>query len=148
VLDWDAHHGNGTQAIFWDDPAVLYVSLHQYPFYPGTGSRAERGGGAGEGATVNIPLAAGTSERGFSDAFHYEALPALREFDPGLLIVSAGFDAHRDDPLCNLGLSSAAFGDLTRAVREIGAGPVLILEGGYDLRALFESVSEVLAALA
>ena len=148
VLDWDAHHGNGTQAIFWDDPAVLYVSLHQYPFYPGTGSRAERGGGAGEGATVNIPLAAGTSERGFKDAFEYEALPALRDFDPDLLIVSAGFDAHRDDPLCNLGLSSAAFGDLTRAVREIGAGPVMILEGGYDLTALFESVSEVLTALA
>ena len=148
VLDWDAHHGNGTQAIFWDDPAVLYVSLHQYPFYPGTGSRAERGGGAGDGTTVNIPLAAGTSERGFKDAFEYEALPALRNFDPDLLIVSAGFDAHRDDPLCNLGLSSAAFGDLTRAVREIGAGPVMILEGGYDLTALFESVSEVLTALA
>jgi len=148
VLDWDAHHGNGTQAIFWNDPNVLYVSLHQYPFYPGTGGRAERGGGAGLGTTVNIPLAAGTSERGFMDAFEYEALPALRNFDPGLLIVSAGFDAHRDDPLCNLGLSSAAFGDLTRAVLEIGAGPVLILEGGYDLTALFESVSEVLAALA
>ena len=90
------------------DPDVLYVSLHQYPFYPGTGSRAERGGGAGEGATVNIPLAAGSSERGFMDAFEHEALRALREFDPGLLIVSAGFDAHRDDPLCNLGLSSQA----------------------------------------
>ena len=127
---------------------MLYVSLHQYPFYPGTGSRAERGGGAGKGATVNIPLAAGTSERGFKDAFEYEALPALRSFDPDLLIVSAGFDAHRDDPLCNLGLSSVAFGDLTRAVREIGAGPVMILEGGYDLTALFESVSEVLTALA
>jgi acetoin utilization deacetylase AcuC-like enzyme len=148
VLDWDAHHGNGTQAIFWNDPNVLYVSLHQYPFYPGTGGRAERGAGSGLGATVNIPLAAGTSERGFMDAFDYEALPALRNFDPGLLIISAGFDAHRDDPLCNLGLSSAAFGDLTRAVREIGAGPVLILEGGYDLTALFESVSEVLTALA
>jgi acetoin utilization deacetylase AcuC-like enzyme len=148
VLDWDAHHGNGTQAIFWNDPNVLYVSLHQYPFYPGTGGRAERGAAAGLGATVNIPLAAGTSERGFMDAFDYEALPALRTFDPGLLIISAGFDAHRDDPLCNLGLSSAAFGDLTRAVREIGAGPVLILEGGYDLTALFESVSEVLTALA
>jgi acetoin utilization deacetylase AcuC-like enzyme len=148
VLDWDAHHGNGTQAIFWDDPAVLYVSLHQYPFYPGTGGRAERGGGAGEGATVNIPLAAGTSEHGFMDAFDYEALPALREFDPGLLIVSAGFDAHREDPLCNLGLTSAAFGEMTRAVREIGVGPVMILEGGYDLTALFESVAEVLAALA
>jgi acetoin utilization deacetylase AcuC-like enzyme len=148
VLDWDAHHGNGTQAIFWDDPDVLYVSLHQYPFYPGTGSRAERGGASAEGATVNIPLAAGTSEAEFREAFEQDAVPALREFDPGLLIVSAGFDAHRDDPLCNLGLSSAAFGDLTRAVRGIGAGPVLILEGGYDLTALYESVSEVLAALA
>ncbi|HET7170124.1 MAG TPA: histone deacetylase [Gaiellales bacterium] len=147
VLDWDAHHGNGTQAIFWDDPAVLYVSLHQYPFYPGTGSRAERGGGAGEGTTVNIPLTAGASEREFTDAFESEALPALGGFDPDLLIVSAGFDAHRDDPLCDLGLSSAAFGDLTRTVRGIGAGPVLILEGGYDLTALYESVSEVLAAL-
>jgi acetoin utilization deacetylase AcuC-like enzyme len=147
VLDWDAHHGNGTQAIFWDDPDVLYVSLHQYPFYPGTGGRAERGGGAGEGATLNIPLAAGTSEQEFIDAFEREALPALRDFDPGLLIVSAGFDAHRDDPLCDLGLSSQAFGELARAVREIGAGPVLILEGGYDLTALSESVSEVLTAL-
>ena len=97
---------------------------------------------------MNIPLAAGTSEHGFMDAFDYEALPAVREFDPGLLIVSAGFDAHRDDPLCNLGLTSAAFGEMTRAVREIGAGPVMILEGGYDLTALFESVAEVLAALA
>ena len=148
VLDWDAHHGNGTQAIFWDDPDVLYVSLHQYPFYPGTGGRAERGGGAGEGATVNIPLAAGSSERAFVDAFEGEAVPALRDFDPGLLIVSAGFDAHRDDPLCSLGLSSQAFGDLTRSVADIGAGPVLILEGGYDLNALFESVAEVLTALA
>ena len=148
VLDWDAHHGNGTQAIFWEDPDVLYVSLHQYPFYPGTGSRAERGGGVGEGATVNIPLAAGSSERGFMDAFEHEALPALRDFDPGLLIVSAGFDAHRDDPLCSLGLSAPAFGTMTREVRGIGAGPVLILEGGYDLTALFESTSEVLTALA
>jgi acetoin utilization deacetylase AcuC-like enzyme len=148
VLDWDAHHGNGTQAIFWEDPDVLYVSLHQYPFYPGTGSRAERGAGAGEGATVNIPLAAGTSEREFLDAFDGEALPALRDFDPGLLIVSAGFDAHRDDPLCSLGLSAAAFGTMTRSVRDIGAGPVMILEGGYDLTALFESVSEALTALA
>ena len=81
------------------------------------------------------------------DAFEHEALRALREFDPGLLIVSAGFDAHRDDPLCNLGLSSQAFGELTRVVLDIGAGPVLILEGGYDLTALFESVSEVLTAL-
>ena len=83
VLDWDAHHGNGTQAIFWEDPDVLYVSLHQYPFYPGTGSRAERGGGAGEGATVNIPLAAGSSERGFMDAFEHEALPRAARLRPG-----------------------------------------------------------------
>ena len=148
VLDWDAHHGNGTQAIFWDDPAVLYVSLHQYPFYPGTGRRSERGGGAGEGATVNMPLAAGTSERAFLDAFRARGAPALRDFDPGLLLVSAGFDAHRADPLCNLGLSPQAFGELTRALADIGAGPVLVLEGGYDLIALRDSVAAVLAALA
>ena len=94
MLDWDAHHGNGTQAIFWTDPSVLYVSLHQYPFYPGTGAASERGEGDGAGATVNLPLAAGTSQGEFLAAFRDSALPALRDFEPGLLLVSAGFDAH------------------------------------------------------
>ena len=148
VLDWDAHHGNGTQASFWTDPTVLYVSLHEYPFYPGSGAASERGGGAGEGATVNVPLAAGTAKAEFLAAFRAQALPALQGFDPGLLLISAGFDAHAADPLCHLGLDAEAFATMTRELRGIGAGPVLVLEGGYDLIALRDSVAAVLAALA
>jgi len=148
ILDWDAHHGNGTQAIFWTDPSVLYVSLHQFPFYPGTGSASERGEGTGAGATVNVPLRAGTSQREFLAAFREQAVPALRDFDPGLLLVSAGFDAHAADPLCELGLQADAFATMTRELRAIGAGPVMVLEGGYDLTALRDSVAAVLTALA
>jgi acetoin utilization deacetylase AcuC-like enzyme len=147
VLDWDAHHGNGTQASFWSDPAVLYVSLHQHPLYPGTGAASERGAGAGEGATVNIPLAPGTGQDEFLDAFRAQALPALTGFDPGLLLVSAGFDAHAADPLADLGLGAEAFATMTRELRGIGAGPVMVLEGGYDLIALRDSTAAVLAAL-
>jgi acetoin utilization deacetylase AcuC-like enzyme len=145
ILDWDAHHGNGTQAIFYDDPSVLYVSLHQWPFYPGTGSVEERGAGAGEGATVNIPVAAGIGEDDYLELFDGVALPALRSFAPDLLIVSAGFDAHRDDPLCSLGLTAGAFGRMAESVADIGSGQVFVLEGGYDLNALEESVRAVLA---
>jgi acetoin utilization deacetylase AcuC-like enzyme len=148
ILDWDAHHGNGTQAIFWTDPSVLYLSLHQFPFYPGTGAASERGEGDGAGATVNVPLRAGTSQGEFLAAFRGQALPALRDFDPGLLLVSAGFDAHAADPLCQLGLQADAFATMTRELRGIGAGPVMVLEGGYDLTALRDSVAEVLTALA
>ncbi|MGZ4482006.1 MAG: histone deacetylase family protein [Gaiellales bacterium] len=148
ILDWDAHHGNGTQAVFYDDPSVLYVSLHQWPYYPWTtGAADERGLGAGEGATLNIPLAAGTDEPEYLDAFRSTALPAVRSFEPQLLIVSAGFDAHRDDPLCDLGLSAPAFGQMTAELRGIAAGPVLVLEGGYDLAALEASVGSVLEAV-
>jgi acetoin utilization deacetylase AcuC-like enzyme len=148
ILDWDAHHGNGTQAIFWTDPSVLYVSLHQFPFYPGTGAASERGQWDGAGATVNVPLRAGTSQGEFLRAFRGQALPALRDFDPGLLLVSAGFDAHAADPLCQLGLQADAFATMTRELRGIGAGPVMVLEGGYDLTALRDSVVEALTALA
>jgi acetoin utilization deacetylase AcuC-like enzyme len=147
VLDWDAHHGNGTQAAFWDDPTVLYVSMHQFPFYPGTGAASERGGGEGAGATVNIPLSAGTGGDMFLESFRTRALPALRAFDPGLLLVSAGFDAHRADPLTDLGLDAEAFATMTRELRGIGAGPVMVLEGGYDLTALRDSTTAVLTAL-
>ena len=147
VLDWDAHHGNGTQAAFWGDPAVLYVSLHQFPLYPGTGAASERGGGEGTGATVNIPLAPGTRDGEYLEAFRTRALPALRDFDPGLLLVSAGFDAHRADPLTDLGLDAEAFATMTRELRGIGAGPVMVLEGGYDLTALRDSTTAVLTAL-
>jgi acetoin utilization deacetylase AcuC-like enzyme len=148
VLDWDAHHGNGTQASFWSDPAVLYVSLHQHPLYPGTGSASEQGGGEGDGATVNIPLAPGTGQDDYLAAFRAHALPALRGFDPELLLVSAGFDAHLADPLTDLGLGADAFATMTRELRGIGAGPVMVLEGGYDLIALRDSTAAVLAALA
>jgi acetoin utilization deacetylase AcuC-like enzyme len=148
IVDYDAHHGNGTQEIFYADPRVLYVSFHEWPLYPGTGRHDEIGEGPGEGTTVNLPLPAGATGDVFLRALDDVVAPQVEQFGPTWVLVSAGFDAHRDDPLCNLGLSSAAFGDLTRAVREIGAGPVMILEGGYDLTALFESVSEVLTALA
>jgi acetoin utilization deacetylase AcuC-like enzyme len=147
ILDWDAHHGNGTQAIFYDDPSVLYVSLHQWPFYPGTGAAAERGAGSGEGTTVNIPVPAGIGEADYLELFDDVALPAVRAFAPDLLIVSAGFDAHRDDPLCSLGLTGGAFGRMTESVADIGSGQVFVLEGGYDLDALEESVLAVLTAV-
>jgi acetoin utilization deacetylase AcuC-like enzyme len=148
VLDWDAHHGNGTQAAFWGDPAVLYVSLHQFPLYPGTGAASERGGGEGTGATVNIPLAPGTRGDEYLEAFRTRALPALRDFDPGLLLVSAGFDAHRADPLADLGLEVEVFATMTRELHGIGAGPVMVLEGDYDLTPLRDSTTAVLTALA
>ena len=148
VLDWDAHHGNGTQAIFYDDPAVLYVSLHQYPFYPGTGAESERGGPAAEGTTVNVPLAAGTDEASYMTAFRDQALPAVRAFEPDVVVVSAGFDAHRDDPLCNLELSSEAFGTMAEEVCALRGGAAFVVEGGYDLRALEQSLGAVLRAAA
>jgi acetoin utilization deacetylase AcuC-like enzyme len=144
VLDWDAHHGNGTQAIFYDDPAVLYVSLHQYPFYPGTGAATETGAGAGAGATVNLPLAAGTSESAYLAAFHEHALPAVVAFRPDLVIVSAGFDAAADDPLCSLRLTAPAFAEMATALSEPCGGPAFVLEGGYSLSALEAGVTAVL----
>ncbi|HET6849062.1 MAG TPA: histone deacetylase [Gaiellales bacterium] len=148
ILDWDAHHGNGTQAAFYEDGSVLYVSLHQYPFYPGTGAATERGAGQGEGATVNLPLEAGTTEDEFLQAFRDGALPAMERFGPELVIVSAGFDAHRDDPLCGLGMSSEGFGVVAAELRARFGGLALVLEGGYDLGALETSVAAVLSALA
>ncbi len=147
VLDWDAHHGNGTQAAFYEDPSVLYVSLHQYPFYPGTGAASERGTGEGAGATVNLPLAAGTTEDEFLEVFRGHAVPAVERFGPELVIVSAGFDAHRDDPLCGLGVTSDGFGTMARELRDRFGGLALVLEGGYDLGALETSVAAVLSAL-
>jgi acetoin utilization deacetylase AcuC-like enzyme len=146
ILDWDAHHGNGTQAAFWDDPSVLYVSLHQFPHYPGTGTPIERGEGAAEGTTINLPLPAGTTEELYLATFRAMALPPIQAFDPGLLLVSAGFDAHRDDPLCSLGLSAAAFRTMTEELAGIGAGQIYVLEGGYDLDALEQSVAAMLVA--
>jgi acetoin utilization deacetylase AcuC-like enzyme len=146
ILDWDVHHGNGTQHIFERDPTVLYISLHQYPFYPGTGSRSEKGIGEGEGFTLNIPLAAGTEESRYIEAFADEIVPALSRFHPELLIISAGFDAHKDDPLAGMCLTEESFAKLTHLIKN--AAPVVsVLEGGYDTEALARSVEAHLDAL-
>ena len=146
ILDWDVHHGNGTQHAFEEDPSVLYISLHQYPFYPGTGGRSERGIGRGEGFTKNIPFPPGAGEDEYLDAVGREVVPALEDYAPGLLIISAGFDAHRNDPLASMNLTEDSFGMMTRLVKDI-APVVSVLEGGYDLRALGHSVEKHLDAL-
>ncbi len=141
ILDWDVHHGNGTQAAFWTDPDVLFVSLHQYPFYPGTGAAAETGAGAGEGATLNIPLAAGCDDAVYQRCMEEQALPAIADFAPELVVVSAGFDAHRDDPLANMQVSTEGFRWMAGAVAELALEHcdgrlALALEGGYNLQSL------------
>ena len=146
ILDWDVHHGNGTQHVFDADPSVLYISLHQYPYYPGTGARDETGVGEGEGYTMNFPMPAGTEEDAYLKAFTQEIVPALRKFAPGLLILSAGFDAHKDDPLAQIRLDEATFSKLTELVS--GAAPIVsVLEGGYNLDAISLSVTEHIKAL-
>jgi len=152
IVDWDVHHGNGTQAIFEDDPAVLYFSTHQYPFYPGTGARREAGRGAGAGFTLNVPLPDGAGDAELIRAFEEVLAPKAAEFAPHLVLISAGFDAHRDDPLAQLEVTEAGYATLTRIVRGIAEGSaqgriVSVLEGGYDLRALGASVEAHLSAL-
>lgn len=147
VIDWDAHHGNGSQDIFWTDPNVLYVSLHQYPWYPGTGDATERGEGDGAGTTINVPLPAGAAEDAYAQAFDDVVEPAVRAFAPELVLVSAGYDAHYRDPLCMMRLTAGAFGRFARRIVEWGPGPVCVLEGGYDLDALAWSVAATVSAL-
>ena len=146
ILDWDVHHGNGTQHIFEEDDTILYISLHQYPFYPGTGAREETGRGKGKGYTLNIPLPAGTDERRYQAAFRDEVLPALERFKPDLLMISAGFDAHRDDPLGSMELTAESFAMFTEIIHPV-ARIVSILEGGYNLHGLATSVEAHLRAL-
>jgi acetoin utilization deacetylase AcuC-like enzyme len=153
IIDWDVHHGNGTQEIFYDDPSVLFISLHQYPFFPGTGSRAERGEGKGEGFTLNLPMRAGTEEPEYVEAFQKEILPMLDMFRPELILISAGFDAHREDPLGNINLSEESFKKMTLMTMESAdkhchGKIVSILEGGYNLSSLSKSVEVHLKALA
>jgi acetoin utilization deacetylase AcuC-like enzyme len=141
VVDWDVHHGNGTQEIFWRDPGVLYASTHQFPFYPGTGAVDELGEGDGKGYTVNVPLAAGGGDAIYGSAFERVVLPVLEEYAPELVLVSAGFDASMRDPLAQMELSDQAFGwmarELARLADKSASGRmVLVLEGGYDLVAL------------
>lgn len=150
IVDYDAHHGNGTQAAFEDDPRVLYVSFHEYPLYPGTGSMLEIGTGAGRGSTINFPLPAGTTGDVLRAGIEVVLAPRLAEFRPTWLIISAGFDAHREDPLTSMGLSSGDFADLTSDLLPfVPPGRRLVfLEGGYDLEALSDSTAACLAAMA
>ncbi|PIK73444.1 acetoin utilization protein, partial [Methylobacterium frigidaeris] len=143
LVDWDVHHGNGSQDIFWDDPSVLYASTHQMPLFPGTGAASERGE---HDTIVNVPLHAGDDGDTFREAFVHGVLPRLDAFRPDLIVISAGFDAHWRDPLANLKLTEADFAWATREVMEIaerhcGGRVVSLLEGGYDLIGLSKSVA-------
>jgi len=150
VVDFDVHHGNGTQDIFWSDPAALYISSHQMPLYPGSGARSERGA---SGANIlNLPLPPGAGGRELRAAFETQGLPALEDFRPDFLFISAGFDAHEHDPLANLAFNETDFAWVTRALCEVaaracGGRVVSTLEGGYDLDALARSASAHVQAL-
>lgn len=150
IVDWDVHHGNGTQGIFWDDPDVLYVSTHQWPLFPGTGRVDEVGGPNAIGLTVNVPLPPGATGDIVRMALEEVAQPTIDQFHPDWVLVSCGFDAHRADPLGELALSSGDFAQLGQLVHSFAprAGRlVLFLEGGYDAGALRESVATTLGAL-
>jgi acetoin utilization deacetylase AcuC-like enzyme len=151
IVDWDVHHGNGTQALFWDEPGVLYVSTHQWPCYPGTGLASEVGGPSARGTTLNVPLPPGATGDVMRRAFDQLVSPVVEEFEPSWVLISAGFDAHRADPLADLALSAGDFGQLAAVVAGYAPAPgrtVAFLEGGYDLVALRSSVRATLGAFA
>ncbi len=148
IVDFDVHHGNGTQHTFEERADVFYASLHQWPWYPGTGAAHERGRGAGLGATLNLPLPAGSGDAAYLRAFEDTLLPALENFAPDLLLVSAGFDAHERDPLSGTRVTTAAYAEMTRLLRGLAGGRLVsLLEGGYDLAALADSVEAHVGAL-
>ncbi|MBL7223685.1 MAG: SUMF1/EgtB/PvdO family nonheme iron enzyme [Candidatus Brocadiae bacterium] len=152
IVDWDVHHGNGTQAAFYDDPSVFYFGIHRAPFYPGTGAATERGKGKGLGTTLNVPVAAGSGDAVFVRAFEEKLLPAAIAFQPDFVLISAGFDAHKSDPLGGCALTAAGYARLTRIVKAIAercckGRLVSVLEGGYNLDALADSVEAHLRAL-
>ena len=152
ILDWDVHHGDGTQQIFDADPDVLYASTHQYPFYPGSGAPHERGVGDGSGTSLNRPLLAGDGDEAFVGDWVDDLLPAIEAFAPDAILVSAGYDAHRDDPLAELEVTEAGYGAVAREIGAVAArlglgGVGLTLEGGYDLEALRASVAATVRGL-
>jgi len=152
IVDFDVHHGNGTQAIFWEDPRVGFLSIHRWPFYPGTGSADERGAGNGWGSTVNLPIEAGTSRNDYMNVFTARLRSFADHIRPQLVLVSAGFDAHRTDPLGNLGLEAEDYATITDRIMEIAmvhakGRVVSVLEGGYNPPALAQCVAEHLGRL-
>jgi len=152
IVDWDVHHGNGTQHVFENDSSVLFFSTHQYPHYPGTGAERERGRGDGEGATINVPMNGGQGDEAYSEVFQNVLVPAAQAFKPEFVLISAGFDAHKDDPLASMAITDSGYGKLTRLVSDIAnvhchGRMVACLEGGYNLRALAASVEQHMQAL-
>ncbi|MEP6935668.1 MAG: histone deacetylase [Nitrospirota bacterium] len=152
IVDWDVHHGNGTQHSFDDDPSVLFFSTHQFPHYPGTGRESERGRGAGEGFTINVPMEAGEGDEEYCAVFQKSLVPAADAFKPEFVIISAGFDAHKDDPLASMRLTEEGYAELTGIVAGIAtrhaSGRMLAsLEGGYHLTSLAASVDRHIQAL-
>jgi len=150
VFDWDVHHGNGTQAIFWDDPRVLYVSVHQWPLFPGTGDVGATGGPLAQGLTVNVPVPRGSTGDVYLRAFDQVVAPAAHDFVPDWLLISSGFDGHRADPLAQVELSAGDFADLAQRAKGLVSKPgrlVVVLEGGYDLEAVRACTGAVLASL-
>ncbi len=147
IFDWDVHHGNGTESIFYEDPNVLYVSMHEWPQYPGTGARIDVGRGAGVGANLNVPVPSGTTGPEYLAAFRANVIPCLTRFRPDLLLVSAGFDAHREDPLGGLALDDDTYRTLTLELLAVQSKLALVLEGGYHLPALARSAALVIETL-
>jgi acetoin utilization deacetylase AcuC-like enzyme len=152
VLDWDVHHGNGTEAIFAADPGVLFVSIHEWPLYPGTGPASFVGSGAGEGFTVNLPVPSGSGDAVYGSLVEHVAVPLILRWEPQLVLVSAGFDAHRADPLATCTVTESGFAGMTASVRRaaaaVGAPVGVVLEGGYDLGALAGSMAALMPVLA
>ncbi len=151
VLDWDVHHGNGTNAIFHDSREVLFVSIHQYPFWPGSGPLGDVGSGDAEGYSINLPVPGGTGEPTFLSLIEHVVTPVARQYRPDLILISAGYDSHGDDPLGGLRLTTSSFAAMAGRMRvlgeELGAPVGAVLEGGYDLTALADSVAETMMAL-
>jgi len=150
IVDWDVHHGNGTQALTWNDPDVLYISAHQYPLYPMTGRISERGGKGAEGTVINIPLPAGSAGDVYREVTHRIVVPAIRSFAPDWLLVSAGFDAHEDDPLADLRLRASDYGHAAATLARLipPHRTITFLEGGYHLAAITTSVAQALKGFA
>jgi acetoin utilization deacetylase AcuC-like enzyme len=151
VLDWDVHHGNGTNAIFETDPSVLFVSIHEWPLYPGTGPASDLGAGDGEGFTVNLPVPGGSGDETYRSLVDHVVLPLIAAWEPGLVLVSAGFDAHSLDPLATCRVSEGGYAEMTASLRRgcasVGAPLGLVLEGGYSLEALTGSVAALMPSL-
>ncbi len=152
IVDYDVHHGNGTQWAFYNRPDVFYISTHRYPFYPGTGARREEGEGKGKGFTLNCPFSGGQGDEEYLKAFDTEIIPVARDFNPDLVLLSAGYDAHRLDPLGGMNVTSAGFAEMTRKILEVahqscGGKLVAVLEGGYSLEGLQGSVEQCLVGM-